>query len=197
MGMCIIAFLSSWGMHSKIAVAFSPNSLTFHLYLICYLLSLSESFLHCCSLSCSPVFYFSLLFLFSAPWEKRLAFIHFQPQIPGLNPMFWTLQIFLHTLPFSILCQQHSSCWLFQNKTCLVFLCFRFSTINLTEQKEGQADNECVPSGRQLTENQINFLLILLFFFWNSLLSGYQGQGHTGEVRTGQGFLMAAGLEET
>lgn len=99
MGMCIITFLSSWGMHSKIAVAFSPNSLTFHLYLICYLLSLSESFLHCCSLSCSPVFYFCLL-SFSAPWEKCLAFIHFQPQIPGLNPMSWTLQIFLYTLFF-------------------------------------------------------------------------------------------------
>jgi len=103
MGMCIISFLSSWGMHSKIAVAFSPNSLTFHLYLICYLLSLSESFLHCCSLSCSPVFYFCLLFFFSAPWEKCHAFIHFQPQIPGLHPVLWTLQIFLYTLPSSTL----------------------------------------------------------------------------------------------
>lgn len=70
LGMAMIPILSSWGMHSKIAVAFSPDSLTFHLYLICYLLSLPESFLHCCPPSCSPVFYFCLLFLFSCPLRE-------------------------------------------------------------------------------------------------------------------------------
>lgn len=192
LGMGMIPSLCLGGMHSKIAVAFPPNSLTFHLYFICYLLSLSESFLHCCPLFCSPVFYFCLLFLFffPAPWEKCLAFIHFQTQTPGFNPSSELSRFFCAPsllLPFA---SNLPRCF---PRTKLVWFSFSSGSqplISLIGSKDGKAMN--------LSENQINFLLILLFFFRKSLLSGHQGQWQRGwEAGIGEGFLMAAVPEGT
>lgn len=146
-------------MHSQTAVAFSPNGLTFHLCLICYLLSLSESFLHFCPQSCSPVFYFCLLFLFfSLPLERNAlhlsAFRHkFLDLIQVLNsPDFSVRPPFL--LPFASNLPRSFS------RTKLVWFSFSSGSqplISLIGRKDGKAMNQ--------SENQINFLLILLFFW--------------------------------
>lgn len=131
--------------------------LTFHLYLICYLLSLSDSFLHCCPPCCSPVFYFCLLFPFFLPLERNalhLSTFRHKPldfiQCSELHRFSCAPSLLL---PFASNLPQSFS------RTKLIWFSFSSGSqplISPMGRKDGQAMN--------LSENQTNFLLILVFF---------------------------------
>lgn len=157
--MGIIPFLCSWGMHSQIAVAFSPNGLTSHLCLICYLLSLLGVF----SAFLPSVLLSSILFLlvipfFSPPLERNALHLSaFRHKPLDLIQVLNSPDFSVHPpllLPFASNLPRSFS------RTKLVWFSFSSGSqplISLIGRKDGKAMNQ--------SENQINFLLIWLFFW--------------------------------